>query len=315
LLTALGGILARAPSDEAVAQLATALELTAGPERDALVDAIGLAPSASAMRVLGAVAQSSEPADRRAVAAMCASRKRDGQSEAGAVALVRALLGDADATVRAEAAWSLGTLGDDSDRARLEGLVRDPDFDTASNAVAAIGRISARVGAGGSEAAPSSVGAVLCPLLDRPRPYVRANALAGLALAGARCGDGARERAALTSDPAEDVRAAAALAVQSHAEAEDARALARCRRSDASGAVAGRCRSGALATTRTDATHPVLVYVVPQGADAPLPGASYAILLADGMVHSGTTDRRGAVFDPVAPEGEIALRRPSALAR
>ncbi len=314
LLTALGGILARAPSDEAVAALASALELTAGPERDALVDAIGLAPSASAMRALDGVAGSREPADRRAVAAMSAARKREG--EPGAVAIVRSLLGDVDATVRAEAAWSLGTLGDDSDRGRLEALAHDADFDTASNAVAALGRISSRAVAGGPEAARSNVGVVLCPLVDGPRAYVRANALAGLALAGARCGDGARERAALIGDPSEDVRAAAALAVRSHADAEDARALARCKRSDASGAVAARCRSGDTArTTRTDATHSVLVYVVPEGAETPLPGASYAILLADGMVHSGTTDRRGAVFDPVAPEGEIALRRPSALAR
>jgi hypothetical protein len=39
------------------------------------------------------------------------------------------------------------------------------------------------------------------------------------------------------------------------------------------------------------------------------------MLLADGTLHAGTTDRRGAVFDPVAPEGDVTLRRPSALAR
>ena len=39
------------------------------------------------------------------------------------------------------------------------------------------------------------------------------------------------------------------------------------------------------------------------------------MLLSDGTLHVGTTDRRGAVFDPIAPEGDISLRRPSALAR
>jgi hypothetical protein len=33
------------------------------------------------------------------------------------------------------------------------------------------------------------------------------------------------------------------------------------------------------------------------------------------MVRAGTADRRGAVFDPAAPFGEVTLRNPSALAR
>ena len=57
-------------------------------------------------------------------------------------------------------------------------------------------------------------------------------------------------------------------------------------------------------------THAALVYVVPDGSDAPRPSASYAMLFADGMLRAGTTDRRGAVFEPLAPEGEVALRRP-----
>ncbi|MBV9949889.1 MAG: hypothetical protein JOZ69_23810, partial [Myxococcales bacterium] len=60
--------------------------------------------------------------------------------------------------------------------------------------------------------------------------------------------------------------------------------------------------------------HPVLVYVVAGGA-TPAPGGAYALLLADGLIHSGTSDRRGAVFDPSAPEGEVTLRPASALAR
>jgi hypothetical protein len=43
----------------------------------------------------------------------------------------------------------------------------------------------------------------------------------------------------------------------------------------------------------------------------PRPDGSYAMVFADGTVRAGTTDRRGAVFEPLAPEGDVALRRPS----
>ena len=54
---------------------------------------------------------------------------------------------------------------------------------------------------------PSLAARALCPHLSSPRPYVRANALAGLALSGARCGNGSAERASLAEDGSEDVRA------------------------------------------------------------------------------------------------------------
>jgi HEAT repeat protein len=280
LLSALGGVLARVPSDVAVHRLASALELAAGPERDGVIEALGRAPLPSAVNALGAVAERDEPADRRGAAALLAAHPGD----AAALAAARALLDDGDSGVRAQAAWTLGTLGDPSDVARLAGVARSPDVDAAPNAVAAIGRITAR-----------------------------ANALAGLGLAGARCsGGGAAERAALSEDPSEDARAAAALLLSRAPSVDDARALERCARSDPSGTVAARCRSRASTPARV---HPALVYVVAETATQPHPGAPYAMLLADGLVHAGTTDRRGAVFDPVAPEGDVSLRRPSALAR
>ncbi|HEY8038447.1 MAG TPA: HEAT repeat domain-containing protein [Polyangiaceae bacterium] len=302
VLTALGGVVARAPSEDAVARLTGALDLSAGPERDAILEALGRAPLASALRTLAAAARREEPMDRRAAAAMLAAHPGD----ASALAATRALLGDPDAGVRAQAAWALGTVGDASDVPRLTALAQAADVDAATNAAAALGRIAARTNALDIDAR------ALCPLAADPRPYVRANALAGLSLGGGRCGDGAAERTALLEDPSEDVRAAAAL-VLSHAPApDDARALARCARSDPSGTVAGRCRASSPLPSRT---HPTLVYVVAEGAPSPHPGSAYAMLLADGTLHAGTTDRRGAVFDPVAPEGDVTLRRPSALAR
>jgi len=299
VLTALGGALARVPTDAAVARLATALDLAAGPERDAILEAAGRAPTAAGLRVLVTAARSEEPADRRAAAESLAAHADGAPS-------LRAMLGDADASVRAQAAWALGHTGDASDAARLVTIAHAPDDDAATDAAAAIGRIAARA------RAPGLAAGALCPLLSDARPYVRANALAGLALAGARCGDGAPERRALADDPSEEVRAAAALAVGRAPGADDAQALERCARSDPSGAVAARCRAHPTWPART---HAALVYVVAEGATTPKPGAAYAMLLADGTLRAGVTDRRGAAFDPVAPEGDVSLRPPSALAR
>jgi HEAT repeat protein len=302
VLTALGGLLGRAPSEAAVVRLRRALDLAAGPERDGIIDALGRAPLASAVKELAAMARREEPYDRRAAATLLDAHA----SDPTALATARSLLTDADAGVRAQAAWALGALGDASDLPRLAAMAKLEDVDVAPDAVAAIGRVAARAHA------VDLAARTLCPFGSDPRPYVRANALVGLALARARCQGGEAERAALADDPSEDVRVAAALLLSRVPVPGEARALERCARSDPSGAVAARCRSHAALPART---HPALVYVVADGATTPHPGAAYAMLLADGLVHAGTTDRRGAVFDPIAPEGDISLRRPSALAR
>jgi HEAT repeat protein len=302
VLTALAGVMARAPSDAALARLSAALELAAGPERDAIVEAIGRAPSPAGVAALAAVARGAEPLDRMAAAVLLAAHPGDAQ----ALATARSLLVDPDAGVRAQAAWTLGTLGDSADVAHLASLARGPDGDASSDATAAIGRIARRALAANHPDA--AVAPVLCALAADPRPPVRANALAALALAGARCGDRSAERKALAEDPSEDVRAAAALVLQSAPTPDDTRALERCTRSDPSGSVAAHCRTRAVLPART---HPALVYVVPEGSSTPRPGAAYAMLLADGLVRAGTTDRRGAVFDPAAPEGDVTLRRPA----
>jgi HEAT repeat protein len=323
VLTALGGILARAPSDDALARLAGALELAAGPERDALIEAMGRAPTAAAVKALAAIARRAEPLDRRSAAALLPAHPNDPLARTTA----RELLSDADASVRAQAAWALGMLGETSDVPQLVALSRAPEVDGATNAAAALGRIAARTvgrspqGTAASTdvgrspqgtAASTDAARSLCSLTSDARPYVRANALAGLALAGARCEGGAPERSLLLEDPSEDVRAAATLLVSTAPSPEDARALDRCSRTDPSGAVAARCRQR---PPRAAAAHAALVYVVADNATSPHAGAPYAILLSDGTIHAGTTDRRGAVFDPAVPEGDVTLRRPSALAR
>ncbi len=98
VLTALGGVLARVPTEASVAKLASALELAAGPERDAVIDALGMAPLASAVRVLARLAHSEEPFDRRSAATMCAVHPED----TVALAIARGLLVDSDPSVSAQ---------------------------------------------------------------------------------------------------------------------------------------------------------------------------------------------------------------------
>jgi HEAT repeat protein len=302
VLSALGGILSRVPTDRAIKRLTAALELAAGPERDSLVDALGQPPSPAGEAATMALAASTEPSDRREVAAVLAAHPGD-----GAARVTRLLLADADVGVRAQAAWTLGTVGNAADEASLVALAHGPDLDMATNATAALGRIAARL------QATDLAARALCPLIraaDEQRASVRANALAGLWLGGARCGDGSAERRALAEDSSDDVRVAAARTLTRSPSAEDARALATCAHNDPSGAVAARCREAPAVPA---ARHPLLVYVVAEGTTTPRPGSSFALLMSDGLLHEGTTDRRGAVFDPAAPEGVVTLRGPTAL--
>jgi HEAT repeat protein len=314
LLTALGGILARAPDEAIVSRLVGELAITAGPERDALVVAFGRARVPAALRALVDLTKAPDADDRRVAASLLPA-----QGDAAAPA-ARALLSDSDASVRAEAAWALGSLGGAADVPALVALSRAPDVDPAADAAAAIGRIAARA------KAPDLAARSLCPLVDGAAAhgaYVRANAFAGLALAGARCPAadvkvvaGAPERKALSSDYNDAVRTAAATAIERAPVAgapDDARALERCAAQDRSGSVAHRCRL--TSWTPAQKASDVEVYVIAEGTTAPHPRSPFALALADGTVHAGTADRRGAAFDPVAPDGAISLLRSSALAR
>ncbi len=297
VLSALAGILARSPSEPAIARLSRALELAAGAERDALLEAIGRSRSPAALRALVAAA-AGDADDRRAVATLLSLH--EGRTEANALATK--LLGDPDATVRAQAAWSLGALGDGASIPALAALLARAELDPAADAAASIGRIAARA------KSPTAAAQNLCPAARDLRALVRANALAGLSLAGARCEGGAAERRALDADPSDAVRRAAAFAIAKSgaASAEDRRALERCAAMDRSGAVAQACRA---LPSSTGAPRSVTIYPVAEGVGAPRPHATYAVSLADGTVHAGTADRRGAAFEASAPAGELSLVR------
>jgi HEAT repeat protein len=296
VLTALGGVLSRVPTPDAIKRLDHELELSAGADRDALLVAMGRAKSPDAMAPLARLAKSEFPEDRRAVAALLPAR-----TTAEAATLASTLLADTDATVRAQAAWSMGSIGDAQAAPALLKLAQAGDMDTSIDATAALARIAAR-------SAKQQAATWLCPLLEHAHPYVRANALVGLALSQARCADGTKERRLLLFDDADVVRGAAARAV-GRTDPEDVRALESCAANDRSGGVARKCRTPFKPPAKTA---PLLVYVVAEDGVIPIPKSAYAIALADGLIHVGTADRRGAVFDPVTPSGEVSLDRPSA---
>jgi HEAT repeat protein len=300
LFEALGGVLARLPDDRAAARVFAELGVAAGPERDAVLEAAGRARVAGAVPALAAAAKSADADDRRAVAAVLAA-----QSSPAAVQLLRTLLADPEAQVRAAAAFALGTAGDASTAAILLPLVAQSDADLATNAAGALARLTIR--------APT-VASSLCPLLGDARPTVRANLLAGLANGHERCRGGDVERKLLADDPVDLVRANAARALPYAAAGagDDRIALDKCAATDRSAEVARLCRPHP-ATPAPRRTQPVTVFVVGEGAaSTPIPRAPFLLQYADGVLRAGVADRRGAAFDPAAPAGEVTLRRPPA---
>lgn len=308
ILTALAGILSRNATDASMHRLEHELDLSAGADRDALLVAMGRAKNALAMTSLLRASKSEFVEDRRTVATVLPAR-----APADAAPLASALLADADASVRAQAAWALGSFGDASVAPALVKLAQSGDMDSSIDATAALGRVAARAGA----QSKADAAAWLCPFVENAHPYVRTNALAGLALSGARCGDGAKERRLLLDDDNDVVRYAAARAIRKSTatvlDPEDARALDTCATGDRSGNVARACH--APLTERAASSAPLLVYVVAEDGTTPVAKSAYAIVLSSGLVHVGTTDRRGAVFDPVTPAGDVTLDRPSATRR
>ena len=270
-----------------------------------LIEALGrMKTPAAAARLERLVPQLSSADDRRKLAEASASH-------ASLLPLMRRMTNDPDPSVQANAVWSIGLTGDASDIPALTKLAQHRDVAVAGNAVAAIGRIvSKQKGADGQ---------ALCSALDDGRTYVRANALAALAVASQRCDKGDKERGLLASDPAPQVRAAAAALlrrVPSQDAAADSRSLRRCLFDDKNGSVAAECKeSPAASPARGPASEPIVVFVVPDGRSTPQARSPFALVLADGLMRFGIADRRGAVFEPAAPRGLVRLAVPATLVR
>lgn len=302
---AVSGAMARARDPEIVDQAERLLASSGGAVRDAVLEGIGRMPSAAAGEALAQMAKSAAREDRRKVAEALAGHPK-------ALSTLIALSDDADAGVRAAAAWSLGTVAPIAmPQAPLERVLarfEDIDGGVVANAIAAAARIAKRE----PEAVSEPVTRALCHALEHPYAHARANALAGLALLGARCNGGDRERAILRNDTNAVARTAAAeLLYRAPAGdgASDRRALSLCLGEEKRITVAERCR-GPKAPPRDAARGSIVVFVVPDGAAAPVPGAPFAMLDAEGFVRSGSADRRGAVFEHAAPSGTLELVAP-----
>jgi HEAT repeat protein len=307
---ALAGVLSRS-GNGAVKQLESVLFASGGGVKDALIEGLGRMPGAAAGGLLAELSRRSpDVPDRRKIAEALGAHPEQ-------LALLTAWLGDSEPSVRADAVWAAGSLpAAEGSRiaARVFQLMSDVDLDVAANATATVARL-ARTAASDVDLRARATGS-LCKALGDFRSYVRANALAGLALLGARCEKGAPERKLLAEDPSEIARLAAARLLLSAPSAsnpnkDDARALSRCVADDKSGMVANACRASFRAPSEP---RPALVFVVPDGKSAPLPLASYSLMRADGLIRSGNADRRGAIFERAAPAGELRLIVPGPLA-
>jgi cellulose synthase operon protein C len=300
LALALGGALSRSSDRALNTRLVRSVQGARAADRDALLEAWGRLPSASAP--LAALAERGSTPDRAKVAEMLA-RHTD-----ATIALIR-LAKDPDGSVRANAVWSLGAVGDPGAEAVLKKALGDRDIAVAGNAAAAYARWGLRHG---RKLAP-----VLCAALIDSRSYVRVNALAGLSLAAERC-EGDAERRLLLRDRSSIVRERAAWLLQGTKSADerglaDQEFLRRCERAERVGRVALACASGR--PPAEGAHEDITVFVVPSGRTEPLARGAFSLARPDGLLRFGLSDRRGAVFEAEVPLGDVSLEVPAALSR
>ncbi len=304
---ALSGALARTTDPRLAEKVREAIDTAPDVARDALIEGLGRMKSPEAGKVLAGLGKGSIDDRRKAAEALAGHPEREDT--------LRALAADADSGVRANAAWSLGTVGSKGSASLLASLVRDPDVAVAGNAAASLGRVAGR------ERDASLASSTLCKALDEARSYVRANALEGLSIAGASC-EASVVPGLLSRDPSEAVRLASAdfliRAIDragDKASELDRRALVRCAGEDRNASVATRCARPLAAPARPGAPEDIAVYIVPDGRGAPQPRAAFTLVRADGLLRLGLADRRGEIFETAAPPGLLRLGVPAALAR
>jgi cellulose synthase operon protein C len=298
---ALAGPLEDDPSDQQIERVHGLLRAAEGPEMDALIEALAHVPGARGTLAL----QRLLPLLGRLGRAKLAEGLGAHPDAGGALAR---LLEDADAGVRANAVWALGAVGSAPDIARLSTLREDANVAVAANSIAAVASIAAREGV--------DVTQVLCGALADERSMVLANALAGLRRVGVACPKSEVAAWLLEHHPSDEVRLAAARLIRDRWAASAPQALAHCAAKDVSGLVALECTAPAMseAALSWQNVADVGVLVVPTGEAVPRARAPFALVRADGFIRSGTSDRRGAVWEPSAPRGPLRLTLPAVFA-
>jgi HEAT repeat protein len=294
---ALFGPLARTREPGVLSEVERLLASSSGPVRDALLEALGNVSAASGSGPLLRALPGAGRATRAKIAEALAAHP---EASAEVVQLTR----DAEAPVRANAAWSLGQIGSVEHAPVLLGLTRDSSAPVAASAVAALGLLGERQ--------ELSLGSELCALLDDERGHVRANALTALRLSRKGCDEGDAVRWILAHDPIEEARIAAAALLQAAPDDPAARdALARCARRDTSGQVALAC-SAPLRPVRDTKTSSISVLVAASSEASANPRVPFALVRADGLLRAGWADRRGSVWEAHAPSGTLRLALPAA---
>lgn len=311
---ALSGVLERTESAAVAKDAADAVASAPDTYRDALIEGVGRMRAPNVVEVLGAIAKG-PPDDRRKVAEVLGGQPT-------AETLLLELVKDSDPSVRAAAVWSLGKVGGASAVSALSPLLADPDVDVAVNAAGALGRLAPRLG--DAAAVTAALKEPLCGALADRRAYVRANALSSIrAAAGAgapiAC-DGTTLVDLLSQDPSEVVREGAARTLRALRTAQgDAAdptwtpALARCASDDLDATVAEACDRAPLFVPRSTKTFHLAIFVVPDGRSLPVPRAPYTIVLPDGALRAGVSDRRGVAFETGIADGTVRLGVPAAL--
>jgi HEAT repeat protein len=299
LAVALAGPLSDAPSEAQLERAVAVFAAGSGAVKDALIDAFGAVPGARGTKLLLGLLPGSAKATRAKVA----------EALAGHLDAREALLqlgSDSDAAVRANAIWSLSAAATSDDVPSLANWIADPDVAVAANAVAALARSSQRLHIDAS--------AALCGSLTDSRSYVLVNALVGLRLTHATCTAANAPAWLLQHHPSDEVRSAAArlLREQSTTTRDAQHALGRCARKDVSGRVAAECKAPSSPIgVPLEPTVTVSVLVVPEGSSTPATRAPFAMVRSDGLIRSGTSDRRGSVSETAAPRGPLRLAVPA----
>jgi HEAT repeat protein len=295
---ALAGPLSVTRDAAVLARAATVLATSDGPSRDVLIDAFGAVPGENGSHPLVSLSPRADAPTRAKIAEALGAHPES-------IVALSTLAADADDAVRANAVWSLGIIGGVRAVPVLSRALADRDPSVRGNAAAALGY------AGTNDKATAGS---LCRAAEDDRAYVRANALAALALVKSRCAS-AVERQLLTRDSSDIVRAAAGRLLSSVPSAEsstDQAVLARCRADDPSGRVASACTPSKESVSPEVAAR-VSVFVVPSGATEPGARAPFALARGDGTLRLGLADRSGMVTEVAAPKGVLHLEIPTPL--